>query len=312
MIESNDKEFLYVEKYRPSKIDDCILPKRYKDTFKKFVENKQIPNLLLTGSAGVGKTTVAKALANELNADVLVINASENGNIDTLRTTIRSYASTMSLMGGLKIVILDEADYLNQQSTQPALRNFMEEFSDNCRFILTANFANRIIEPLHSRCTTIEFNIKEKEFPKLASQFMKRIDSILEKEGVKYEPKVVAEIITKYFPDFRKTLNELQRFSMVGLEKMPNDFDVDSSSIVLELLKNKEFGKLRKWVGENKDTDHLKVMKDVLNSDIFENAFIPELVLIYNTYDYRNAFVADREINLMAFLTECMINGKFK
>ena len=314
MIDANEKEFLWVEKFRPKNIDSCILPDRYKKTFKEFVDQKQIPNLLLTGGAGVGKTTIARALANELGADLMVINASENSGIDILRTQIRQFASTMSLMGGTKIVLLDEADYLNPNSTQPALRNFIEEFSKNCRFILTANFANRIIDPLHSRCTTIEFNITSKEFPKMASQFMKRVGEILDHEGVKYEKKIVAELIKRYFPDYRKTLNELQRFSSSGeLLKMPTDFDLDSVTEIMAMLKEKEFGKLRAWVAQNKDVDPLRVMRGILdNSKEFENAFVPELILLYNQYDYRNAFVADKEINLMAFLTEVLVGAKWK
>lgn len=314
MIEHDPKEFLWVEKYRPQTIDQCILPDRYKKTFKEFVAKGQLPNMLLTGGPGVGKTTIAKALAHETGADCMVINASENSGIDTLRTQIRQFASTMSLMGGTKMVILDEADFLNPNSTQPALRNFMEEFSKNCRFILTANFANRIIEPLHSRLTTIEFNITTKEYPKMATQFMKRVMQILENEGIEYEKPVIANIIQSYFPDYRKTLNELQRHSASGeITTMPTDFDEDAVGVLMQMLRDKEFGKMRKWVADNKDQDTLKIMRGILDrAKEFENSFIPDLILLYNTYDYRQAFVADKEINLTAFLTEVMLNGKFK
>ena len=315
MILYKEKEFLWVEKYRPQTIDDCILPERYKKTFKDFVKQGQIPNLMLTGGPGIGKTTIAKALGNKLGADVMVINASENGNIDTLRTQIRQFASTMSLMGGTKIVVLDEADYLNPNSTQPALRNFIEEFSKNCRFILTANFSNRIIEPLHSRCTTIEFNMTDKDFPQMASKFLKRVEQILENENVKYSKNVIAEIITNYFPDFRKTLNELQRYSSSGsIEKMPEDFDETDLTTVINYIKNSEFGKMRKWIAEHTDIDPIKVMRGIIDKSksIFQDQSIPDAILLYNQYDYRNAFVADREINLVAFMTELMINMEFK
>jgi DNA polymerase III delta prime subunit len=308
------EHFLYVEKYRPQSIEECILPVRYKETFQQFVDKGEFPNMLLSGGPGIGKTTVAKALCNELGLDVMVINASENGNIDTLRTQIRQFASTVSLMKKLKVVILDEADYLNANSTQPALRNFMEEFSRNCRFILTANFANRIIEPLHSRCTSIEFNITKKEYGKIASQFMKRCEGILDKEGVKYAPDALAEIIKKYFPDFRKVLNELQRLSYAG--------SIEASSIdalsevevekLLGYLKEKEFTKARKWVSEHAENDPVKIMRNIIDrTDLFEKQSIPNAILIYNEHDYKNAFVADKELNLMAFITTLMLECEF-
>jgi len=208
------EEFLWVEKYRPTTIDECILPKPLKDTFKQIVETGELPNMMFTGTAGVGKTTVARALCKELNLDYIIVNGSEDGNIDTLRGKIKQFASTVSLQGGYKVVILDEADYLNPQSTQPALRGFIEEFSNNCRFILTCNFKNKIIEPLHSRCSVYEFNVGNKA--ELAGMFMTRLTYILEQENVKAEPQVVAELIMKYIPDWRRVINECQRYGMSG------------------------------------------------------------------------------------------------
>ena len=207
-------EFLWVEKYRPTTVDECVLPNQLKDTFKQIVDSGELPNMMFTGTAGVGKTTVARALCNELDLDYIIVNGSEDGNIDTLRGKIKQFASTVSLQGGYKVVILDEADYLNPQSTQPALRGFIEEFSNNCRFILTCNFKNRIIEPLHSRCSVYEFNIGNKA--ELAGQFMGRLQTILTKEEVKYEDPVLAELIMKYIPDWRRVINECQRYGMSG------------------------------------------------------------------------------------------------
>lgn len=311
----SDEHFLWVEKYRPKSIDECILPERYKKVFNDFLNAREIPNMLLSGGAGMGKTTVAKALCNQLKCDVMVINASENGNIDTLRTQIRQFASTKSLMGGLKVVILDEADYLNPNSTQPALRNFMEEFSRNCRFILTANFANRIIAPLHSRCTTIEFTYSKKESALLAGQFMSRCEQILKTENVNVDRHALAEVIKKYFPDFRKVLNELQRFGMGGNIESEDIASLSDTSVkqVIGHIKSREFNKMRKWVSEHSDSDPLMIMRSVVEhaSELFVPRFIPNAIMIYNKYDYQNAFVTDREINLVAFFTELMVDGEF-
>jgi len=309
-------EFLWVEKYRPKRISDVILPDTLKNTFIKIVEGKEIPNMLFTGSAGLGKTTVAKALCNELELDYLIVNGSEEGNIDTLRTKIKQFASTVSLQGGYKVVILDEADYLNAQSTQPALRAFIEEFSNNCRFILTCNFKNRIIEPLHSRCGVYEFNATKKQMVDLAGQFMKRVQTILETEGVTYDTKVIAELIMKYCPDWRRVLNELQRYSISGnidSDILNNVSDANFNNLFIT-LKEKDFKKMRQWVANNIDTDFSVIIRNIYDKmeTVVDGSSIPQLVLILADYQYKNSFVADHELNAVACLTEVMANVKFK
>jgi len=310
-----DKDFLWVEKYRPHAIADTILPAELKATFQQFVDQRNIPNLILSGSAGVGKTTVARAMLEELECDYIVINGSMNGNIDTLRNEILNFASSVSLSGGRKYVILDEADYLNANSTQPALRNFMEEFSRNCGFILTCNFRNRIIEPLHSRCSVIDFKIVKADIPKLAGQFFKRVTGILEKEGIEFDQAVVAEVIKKHFPDWRRVLNELQRYSATGRIDsgiLNNMIEVSIKDLVL-MMKNKEFSNIRKWVGENSDVDQITVFRGLYDasSTILKAQSVPELILILAKYQYQAAFAADHEINLMACLTELMMELQF-
>ena len=307
---SND--YLWVEKYRPQTIDECILPVELKKTFKKIVESGELPNMLFTGSAGLGKTTIAKALCNELNLDWIMINGSEDGNIDTLRGKIKQFASTVSLQGGYKVVILDEADYLNPQSTQPALRGFIEEFANNCRFILTCNFKNRIIEPLHSRCGVYEFNAGDK--PTLCGEFMTRCQEILLAEGVTlHNPQALADLIMKFFPDWRRVLNELQRRSVLG----PIDSNVvDNTGSFDDLfvsLKNKDFKTMRKWVVNNIDIDAAAIFRGVYDSmtNKVTPQSIPQLVLILADYQYKNAFVADHELNVVACLTEVMANVEF-
>lgn len=308
--------FLWVEKYRPQTIDECILPESLKKTFKEFIESGQLPNFLFCGGAGVGKTTVAKALCNEIGAEYLFINGSEESGIDTLRTKIKNFASTISLTDSKKVVILDEADYLNPNSTQPALRAFIEEFSSNCRFIFTCNYKQKIIEPLHSRCAVVDFKIENTEKPTLATEFFKRTTNILKTEGIEYDQKAVAELVSKYFPDFRRVLNELQRYSVSG--------KIDSGVLInlteesfRELIKNlkaKNFTEVRKWVAKNGDSDGINIFRqlyDSANSNI-EVASIPQLVLILADYQHKAAFVADHEINLMAALTEIMAQCKFK
>ena len=309
-------DFLWVEKYRPKLIADTILPPSLKQTFQQFVDQQNIPNLLLCGRAGVGKTTVARAMLEEIGADYLIINGSMNGNIDTLRNDIRQFASSVSFYGGRKYVILDEADYLNPNSTQPALRNFMEEFSKNCGFILTANFSNRIIDPLHSRCSVVEFKIEKDDKPKLAALLFKRAQQILESEGIDHDPKAVAEVVKKFFPDFRRVLNELQRYSATG--KIDSgilvNFTDEKLKGLIELIKQKNFTEIRKWVGENTDIDTTTFFRKLYDaaSDYMKPSSIPQLVLILAGYQYKAAFVADQEINILACLTEIMVEGEFK
>ena len=310
------EDFLWVEKYRPHKIEDCVLPANLKDTFQKFVDDKNIPNLLLSGGAGVGKTTVARAMLDELKADSIIINGSMNGNIDTLRHDIRNFAGTVSFMEGRKYVILDEADYLNANSTQPALRNFMEEFSNNCGFILTCNFKNRVIPPLHSRCAVIEFKITGKDKQTLAGQFLERACGILELEQVQFDKKVVAEVLMKYFPDWRRVLNELQRYSAIGAIDtgiLSHVADVDTKEL-LGYLRDKDFKSMRSWVALNSDIDSsvlYRKLYDSMNAFLDKN-YVPQFILTLGDYQYKSAFVVDQEINTVAFLTQVMADCEFK
>jgi DNA polymerase III delta prime subunit len=310
------KDFLFVEKYRPKTIEECVLPIKLKEVFSKIVSTGEIPNCLFTGTAGLGKTTVARALCNELDCDYIVINGSEEGNIDTLRGKVKNFASSISLSGGKKVVILDEADYLNPQSTQPALRGFIEEFSDNCRFILTCNFKNRIIEPLHSRCGVYEFNTTKKDLVGLSNTFFHRLKNILDIEGVTYNDKVIVELIMKYAPDWRRVLNECQRHSIGG--HLNTEVLMSSSDAVYDdlfrFLKEKDFKKMRTWVVNNIDIDVTAIFRNVYDRMIDKVAAgsIPQLVLILADYQYKNAFVADREINVVAALTEIMAGVEFK
>ncbi len=309
-------EFLWVEKYRPQNIDDCILSPELYQTFTEIVNQGEVQNMMFTGTAGTGKTTVAKAICNQLNLDYLLINGSEESGIDTLRNKIKQFASSVSLEGGYKVVILDEADYLNPQSTQPALRGFIEEFSANCRFILTCNFKNRIIEPLHSRCTEVNFTIPKKDKERLASVFMARLMMILTEENIKFEQPVLAELIIKYFPDFRRTINELQRYSTTGQIDsgiLVNVGDVSINELV-SALKLKDFRKMRTWVANNIDVEPSVIFRKLYDnmSDFVEAASIPQLVLILADYQYKNSFVADHELNTVACLTEVMAGVKFK
>ena len=309
-------EILWVEKYRPSTIKDAILPFELKQTFQQFVDNKTCPNLLLSGSAGCGKTTIAKAMLEELGCTYMMINGSEESGIDVLRNKIKNFASTVSMDGNRKYVILDEADYLNPQSTQPALRGFIEEFSKNCVFILTCNFRNRIIEPLHSRCSTIEFRIPSEEKPQLAMDFMNRCEDILQKEEVKYDKKVVASLIQKFFPDWRRVLNELQRYSSGGMidAGILVNLSEDSIKELITFLKSKEFTNVRRWIVNNLDNDPSRIYRRIYDS-LYDNLVpttIPHAVVILADYSYKSAFVADQEINLLACMTELMSQVKFK
>ncbi len=288
----NERRILWVEKYRPRNIDDCILPQETKKIFQDFVDNKEIPNLLLCGTSGVGKTTVAKAICNELGADWILINGSEERNIDTLRVKIKQFASTVSLTvdGGPKIVILDEADYLNPQSTQPALRGFIEEFSKNCRFIFTCNYKNRIIQPLHSRCSVIDFTIQATQKPQMASGIFQRILQILTDEKVEYNEKVVVEVVNKFFPDFRRMLNEIQKYSASGRidSGILANLDDESLKELLGFIKEKEFSKMRKWVALNIHNDPQTIYRKIYDSFFtkFENHSIPQAIIILSDYTY--------------------------
>ena len=310
------QEFLWVEKYRPNRLEDCILPDELKNTFQQFINQQNIPNLLLSGSAGVGKTTVAKAMLEELGADYIVVNGSLHGNIDTLRTEIMNFATTVSFSEGRKYVILDEADYLNPQSTQPALRNFMEEYSKNCGFILTCNFKNRIIEPLQSRCSVIDFLFPKKLAPSLAGSFFTRVKTILDEEQVKYDEKVLAEIIQRHFPDWRRVLNELQRYSVSGIIDVGilSNSSQNAFKSLISLLKGKQFSDMRKWVAQNIDSDPTSIMRQLYDSssEVIKPSSIPQLVLLIGEYQYKSAFVADQEVNLVAFLTQVMADVEFK
>jgi DNA polymerase III delta prime subunit len=309
------EHLLWTEKYRPQTIEDCILPERLKKPFQEYVNQKSIPNLLLSGGAGVGKTTVAKAMCNEIGCDFMVINGSDESGIDTFRTKIKNYASSMSLSGGRKVIIIDEADYLNPNSTQPALRNAIEEFAPNCSFIFTCNYKNRIIEPLHSRCAVIDFGLKNGEKAKMAALFFKRIQQVLQSEKVDFDDKVIAELVKKHFPDFRRVLNELQRYSQFGKIDtgiLSHIGDIQITEIVKH-IKNKDFGSIRKWVGAS-DIDANVLFRQLYDAlyESLKPQSIPQAVLILADYQYKQAFVADQEINMVACLTELMVECDFQ
>jgi len=308
------EHLLWTEKYRPKNIEDCILPERLKKPFQEYVTQKNIPNLLLTGGAGVGKTTVAKAMCNEIGCDFMIINGSDENGIDMVRNKITNYASSMSFSGGRKVIIIDEADYLSANA-QAAFRNAIEEFAGNCSFIFTCNFKNKIIEPLHSRCAVIEFTLKASEKSSMAAQFFKRIQTILSDEEIAYETPVVAELIKKHFPDFRRVINELQRFSKFGkidTGVLAQIVDVSLADII-KFIKDKDFGAIRKWVASN-DVDPASLYRKLYDNlyEVLKPQSIPQAVVIIADYQYKQAFVADQEINLVACLTELMVSLEFK
>lgn len=307
---------LWTEAYRPSTVEDCILPDYIKTAFKQFVKDKFVPNLMLSGGPGIGKTTIAKAVLDECGFDWIIINGSMDGNIDTLRTTIRNFASTVSFSGARKYVILDEADHLNPQSTQPALKNFMETFSSNCGFIMTCNFKNRIIKPLHSRSSVIDFKIAGKEKTEMAKQMMARFEYVLTNEGVKYEKKVLGQMMLKYFGDWRRIINELQFYASSGAIDTGILVNMSSESYkqLIKSLKEKNFKDMREWVGKHSDIDPVEIFRKLydFSADVLTSNAVPQLVLILADYSYKSAFCSDQEINLVACLTEIMGSCEFK
>ena len=312
-------EYLWVEKYRPKKISECILSEDIKKTFAEFLKQKEIPNLLLSGTQGTGKTTVARALCEELGADYIIINGSDEGRqIDTLRNKIKNFASTVSLteQSNHKVVIVDEADYMNAESVQPALRNFIETFYKNCRFIFTCNYKNKILPALHSRCTVIDFAIKNGQKVKTAQALLKRLGKVLDDEQIEYDKKVLAELIQKYYPDFRRTINELQRYSVRGKIDSGILFNLGEANAkeLVKILKEKRFNDMRKWVVQNLDKEASSLFKTLYDTlyTTLDAKSIPQAILIIAGYQYKSAFVADQEINMVACLTEIMAGCKFK
>ena len=310
-----NKDILWVERYRPSTVEDLILPEGIKNTFREIIGGDKIPNLILSGSAGTGKTSAAIVLCKELNCDYLMINGSDEGRlIETLRNKLTQYCSSVSMSGGRKVVIIDEADYMTPDSVQPAMRGFIEKFSSNCSFIFTCNFKNRIIEPIHSRCAVIDYSASDSQ--QMCADFMERCNFILKEEGIESDPKVVAELIMKHFPDFRRVLNELQRYSVSG--KIDSGILINISDTNMnelsESLKTKNFKSVRSWVVNNLDNDPQKIYRKIYDK-LYEKCdpnSIPQIILVIADYQYKSAFVGDQEINLMACLVEIMSNAKFK
>ena len=311
------EEFLWVEKYRPSKVIDCVLPSDLEETFSEYVDKNSVPNLILTGGPGTGKTTSAKALCEETSTDYLMVNGSDEGrSIDTVRTTLTQFCSSVSMTGNRKAIIMDEADYMNPDSVQPALRGFIEKFGNNVSFLFTCNYRNRIIDPIHSRCAVLDFIIPNNEKPKIAERYLDRCEKILDGEGIVYDKKVLIELFMKYFPDFRRVLNELQRYSVsgeidTGILSSINEVNLNE---LVSSLKGKKFSEVRKWANQNIDQDTTKIFRKLYDnlSGQLKPQSIPQAVLIIADYQYKSAFVADQEINLVACLTEIMVECEFK
>ena len=310
------ESLLWVEKYRPRTIEDCILPESIKKTLRDVVSQNKIPNMMFTGTSGIGKTTAARAICNETQADYLIINGSDEGRmIDTLRTKLTQFCSTISLSGSRKVVIIDEADYMNADSVQPAMRNFTERFADNCSFIFTCNYKNRIIEPIHSRCAVIDFSLKNGEKQVIAARFMKRVEGILTDESIDYDKEVIAKLVLKHFPDFRRVLNELQRYSTSGEINSGVLANIKEMNLkeLIDSLREKNFSKMRQWVVANVDNDPATVYRKIYDElyNVIEKGSIPQAVLTIAEYQYKSAFVADQEINLVACLVELMAECEF-
>ena len=310
------ESLLWVEKYRPRTIEDCILPESIKKTLRDVVSQNKIPNMMFTGTSGIGKTTTARAICNETQADYLIINGSDEGRmIDTLRTKLTQFCSTISLSGSRKVVIIDEADYMNADSVQPAMRNFTERFADNCSFIFTCNYKNRIIEPIHSRCAVIDFSLKNGEKQVIAARFMKRVESILAAESIDYDKEVIAKLVLKHFPDFRRVLNELQRYSTSGEINSGVLANIKEMNLkeLIDSLREKNFSKMRQWVVANVDNDPATVYRKIYDElyNVVDKGSIPQAVLTIAEYQYKSAFVADQEINLVACLVELMAECEF-